>query len=249
MKIRKFPKGVGQYRDQHGKLRTRGRRKGWPTYYFKEEPGTEAFEIELRAWSQGASARPEVGVSRTRPGSLSALIARYYQSAEFIALADSTKTTYRGIIEPFRELHGNKPVKLLKREHIRRIIAGRANTPAAANNLLKLLRILMRFGVDEGMRTDDPTIGVRGVRNHSDGFHTWTEGEIAQFEAAHAEGARAARLRSVALHRSAAQRCDSHGAPACTESEDRGSATEDRHRAGNPRTPGFAASDRRGASR
>jgi hypothetical protein len=42
MKIRKYPRGIGEYRDQHGKLRVRGRRKGAATYYFKAAPGTVA---------------------------------------------------------------------------------------------------------------------------------------------------------------------------------------------------------------
>lgn len=94
-------------------------------------------------------------------------------------------------MERFREEHGEKPIKLLKREHIRSIIAKRANTPAAANNLLRMLRILMRFAISENWRDDDPTIGVRGFRNRTDGFHTWTEEEITAFEVYHLPGTRA----------------------------------------------------------
>jgi len=200
MKIRMFPKGVSQYRDQHGKVRTRGRRKGWPTYYFRSEPGTEAFEIELRSWIGGLAQRPEVGIDRTRPGSVAALVVSYYRSAEFLTLTDSTKATYKGIIERFREEHGDKPIALLKREHIRGIIAKRANTPAAANNLLRMLRILMRFAVNENLRADDPTIGVRSIRHHTDGFHSWSEDEIAAFEAFHPPGTRARLALALLLH-------------------------------------------------
>jgi len=182
MKMRQFPKGVGQYCDQHGKVRTRARRKGWPTYYFKTDPGTDEFEAELRAWIAGTIQRPELGVTRTRHGSVSFLIAKYYRSAEFVGLSESTKVTYKNITERFREEHGDKPIAALKREHVRAIVAKRANTPAAANNLLRMLKIPMRFAVNEGLRSDDPTLGVRGVRNRTDGFHTWSEEEIAAFE-------------------------------------------------------------------
>jgi integrase len=37
-----------------------------------------------------------------------------------------------------------------------------------------------------GWRDDDPTIGVSNIKTRpSEGFHTWNEAEIAQFEAAH----------------------------------------------------------------
>src|SRR5690348_6871831 len=112
MKIRAFPKGVGQYRDQHGKLRTRGRRKG-ATYYFKNYPGTDAFEEELRLWSAGTTEGPEVGNKRSPPGSISALIARYYKSTEFLQLSKSTQNTYKGIAERFRLEHGDRTVSQL----------------------------------------------------------------------------------------------------------------------------------------
>lgn len=191
MKRGGLPRGVSEYFDQHGKPRVRGRRTGWPTYYFKSRIGTPDFWEEYRTWSDGAAARPQVGISRTRAGSMSDVIARYYRSAEWAGLGDSTKTTYRGIIERFRTEHGHRLVSEMQREHVKRIIAAKAQTPAAANNLLRMIRLLIRFAMDEGMRRDDPTVGLKGVRNKSEGFHTWTDEEIAQFEAKHAIGTRA----------------------------------------------------------
>ena len=57
-----------------------------------------------------------------------------------------------------------------------------AATPAAANNMLKVLRAVMRFAVDRGIVRTDPTSGVRMLRYRSEGFHTWTEAEVAAFE-------------------------------------------------------------------
>ncbi|MBP7704447.1 MAG: tyrosine-type recombinase/integrase [Caulobacter sp.] len=59
----------------------------------------------------------------------------------------------------------------------------KAGTPAAANNLLRMLRIIMRFAVERGWRRDDPTQGVKFLRYRSEGFHTWSEAEISKFEA------------------------------------------------------------------
>ncbi len=78
--------------------------------------------------------------------------------------------------------HGNKPVARLERRHVREIVAKKAATPAAANNLLHMIRTLMRFAVEEEWRRDDPTVGVKSIHIKSDGFHTWNEEEIRAFE-------------------------------------------------------------------
>lgn len=190
MKVRKYPKGVSEFTDRHGGLHIRGRRAGWPTYYFHNRPPSEEFEVELRNWLAGAK-RPEIGAERTRPGSIAYLVARYYRSSEFVSLAKSTRTTYRGILERLRLEHGEKTITGLERKHVRAMIAHRQGTPAAANNLLRMWRILMKFAVEEGLRVDDPTKGVKPIPNKTSGFHSWSEVEIATFEAAHAVGTRA----------------------------------------------------------
>jgi len=45
-----------------------------------------------------------------------------------------------------------------------------------------MIRTLMRFAVEEGWRKDNPTADVRPIRIRSEGFHTWSEVEIAAFE-------------------------------------------------------------------
>jgi integrase len=181
MKSSGLPKGVTMFFDRHGKRRVRGRRNGL-SYYFKSELGTEAWELEYQRWKAGASPIGEIGAKRTKPGSISALVVKLYRSAEWANLSDATKATYRGIIERFRVEHGEKPVSQLERRHIRDMIAKKAATPAAANNLLRMIKMLMRFAIEEEWRRDDPTIGVKTIRSKSNGFHTWTEDEISAFK-------------------------------------------------------------------
>jgi hypothetical protein len=83
-----------------------------------------------------------IGGNRTKPGSVNALAVAYYQSPDFRSLADSTKGHRRRIIDKFRSKHGDKPLKGLRREHIAQIMADAAETPEAANNLIKLLRVM-----------------------------------------------------------------------------------------------------------
>jgi integrase len=49
----------------------------------------------------------------------------------------------------------------------------------------------MQHAVEIGMRADDPTRDVRAVPVKSNGYHSWTEAEIAQFERHHPVGSRA----------------------------------------------------------
>jgi integrase len=181
MKRSGLPKYVTWFRDRHGKRRVRGRRHGF-TYYFKSAPGTENFAFEYQRWLVGETLHGQIGAKRTEPRSISALVVKFYRSAEWANLSETTKTTYKGIIERFRAEHGNKPVAQLERRHVRDMIAKKAATPAAANNLLRMIRLLMRFAIEEEWRHDDPTLGVKTIHIKSDGFHCWTEDEIALFE-------------------------------------------------------------------
>ena len=84
-----------------------------------------------------------------------------------------------------------KPISRLGRAHIKDIIGAKASTPEAANNLLKVLRVLLSHAVEIGMIASNPAIGVKRYRRHGDGIHTWTEAEVAQFETSHPIGAKA----------------------------------------------------------
>ena len=100
----------------------------------------------------GEAPRAEVGASRTRPGTVNAAVIGYFNSKGFRSLSSATQATYRGILEGFRSEHGDKRIALLDRKHIERLISKKAETPSAANNLLRMLRVLMQFAVGDGMR-------------------------------------------------------------------------------------------------
>jgi len=70
-------------------------------------------------------------------------------------------------------------------------MAARAQKPDSANGLRKAVRAMMKHAVEIGLRADDPTRDVRAIRVKSDGFHSWTDAEIAQFEKRHPIGSRA----------------------------------------------------------
>lgn len=187
MKRRGLPKWCSEFQDRHGKWRVRVRRKGWPTYYFKSAANSDGFWTEYRAWLDGE--KLEVGVSRTKVGTVNDMIARVYRSTGWASLATSSKSQRRNIYERFREEHGDKSISAIKREHVQRLVE--AKSPAAGRHFLKALRPLMREAIETGHRRDDPTLGVKPKRIKSDGYHSWTDDEIAVFEAAHPIDSRA----------------------------------------------------------
>lgn len=104
------------------------------------------------------------------------------------------------MIESIRAKYGDAPLRELNRERVLRLMDAKAGTPAAANALLKMLRILVHFGIDRGMLGTDPTQGVRRVRYASKGFRQWSEDDIATFEAHWPSGSRARLAMALLLY-------------------------------------------------
>lgn len=127
---------------------------------------------------------------RGDPGTFDRLVQDYFSSPEYLRLASTTQRAYRLVIERLirDENIGHRLVSEMTREHIKKMVAKRAMTPGAANDVLKKLKILVHFAIDSGWRRDDPTIRVK---RYAEGeFHTWTDEEISQYEAKWPVGSR-----------------------------------------------------------
>jgi integrase len=147
----------------------------------------------MAAYEEALAGQPaQIGAEHTIPGTLRALAVSYFASPAFRTTLPSTQYTYRNVIERLCVEHGDKRVALLQREHVIKLLAARAHTPGTANAMRRSLRALMQHAVEIGMRSDDPTRDVRKVPTaKGDGYHSWTEGEIEQFERHHPVGSRA----------------------------------------------------------
>jgi integrase len=184
--------------DRHGKRRVRFRKGGFSTY-IAGTPWSEPFMRAYAAALDGVGAK-DIGAKRTKPGSFNALCVSYYRSPEFRGLRPSTQTGRRQIIERFRAEHGDKPVARLERAHIKDIIGAKADTPEAANNLLKVLRVMLDIAVDAGTIDSNPAQSVKRYRAKGEGVHPWSEEEAAQYEAHHAVGTRGRLAYDLALN-------------------------------------------------
>ena len=195
-----LPKQCSWNVDRHGKRRVRFRWRGFSTY-LTGTPWSEHFMRQYAAALDGVKAQgTNVGAGRTIPGSFDALCVSYYRAPEFRGLKASTQKVRRNIIERFRAEHGRKPINRLGRAHIKDIIGAKADTPEAANNLLKVLRLLLACALDQGMIETNPAVGLRGYKSRGEGYHTWTETEVAQFQATHPVGTTARLAFVLALY-------------------------------------------------
>jgi integrase len=203
-----LPKHCTYQPDPHGKRRVRFRRRGVSTY-LPGVPWSAEFMVAYAAALEQTitQQKTEIGAAqRTLPGSVSALILAYYES-QFRDLRPSTQRVRRNILERFRAAHGHRMVRDLQKSHLDTIIAAMAKTPEAANNLLKVLRVVLDFAVDDKWIAANPSLRVKRYRpkprregDGETGIHTWTEGEIERFQGAHSVDTRAGLAMTLALY-------------------------------------------------
>lgn len=117
--------------------------------------------------------------SRHPAGSVGAMIVNYYSSVEFTdGLKPSSKALYRQVLEAIRTAHGHRTVTGLDETQARKILEkigkdrpGMANlTRAVMHKVMKLARI-----------NPNPFGGIPPYRVGT--HHTWTESELAAYEA------------------------------------------------------------------
>lgn len=184
----RLPPFVQAFVDRHGRPRYYFRRKGHKGGKLPGSPWSPEFMAAHEAYMKGAAISVSVGQSRTQAGSINALVASYYQSAEYQTCKPVTRRFYRNVIERIRAEHGDKVVVNLERKHVKAIIAKLSDRPNVANNFLKCLKVLMRHALDLDMICEDPTRSVKKLRTESKGFATWHEEHIEQFRKAHPVG-------------------------------------------------------------
>jgi integrase len=200
----KLPKYVQAWVDRDGRARCYFRRRGYPLVRRPGLPWSPSFMAAYEAALTGP--RTAIGAGRIKPGSVSAVIAEYLDSQQFFASKSAgTQRMRRGILERFRAAYGERPFALLPAEWIEALLD--AKPPHAGRSWLVTLRSLCQFAVKRGWLRADPTANIKLRPIKGDGFHTWTDDEIAQFEAHHPIGSKP-RLALALLLFTAQQRSD-----------------------------------------
>jgi integrase len=187
--MRRPPKYVQAFLDRHGRPRFYFRRAGFKPVPLPGLPWSPEF---MTAYEHALAGQPlQIGNARSKFGTVRALAVSYFGSPDFRSLRPSSQAIYRGIIDRFCIQYGDNRIAGLKREHVVKLMAARAERPVAANSLRKVLRAMMKHAIEIGLRADDPTRDVKAIRVKSDGFHSWNDDEIAQFEKRHPLGSSA----------------------------------------------------------
>ena len=165
---------------QHGKVvwyfrRGSGQRvRLWAAY------GSPEFVREYQAALQDRSIEPQ---PKANGGTLSWLIRQYMQSSAWQSLAAGTRAQRGGLLRNVEKQAGDVPFTAITRQKIIKGREDRAGAPNQANNFIKTMRGLWRFALDDGHVDVDPTANVKIIATKSDGFHVWSDDEIARYEA------------------------------------------------------------------
>lgn len=168
-------KNVERFKDRLGKVRLYYRIGKGKRIALRGRPGTQEFNDSY------AKAASKYGIkSHDETGTFNALIKAYYKSSSFLRGKEATREVSARIIDKFAAEHGHRKVADMIRADVEKMFSAKASTPAAANTLLKKLRALMKFAIQNDYAMHDPT-------QHFDRFkegthHTWTEGEIKKYE-------------------------------------------------------------------
>jgi integrase len=185
---RRLPPYVREFIDRHGKLRRYFRRKGYESEALPTGAiASPEFQRAYRAAMAGETPK-RIGPTKLIPGSVRATLTDYLRSSAFKKLAPSTQRKRRLYLLAFCDRQdgkgtefGDKRVSRIEFRHVDPWLADMR--PSAAINLRAALRGLFNYAIKLKLRSDDPTQGVELAARNRKGWHTWTEAEIAQFEA------------------------------------------------------------------
>jgi integrase len=157
------------------------RRGHGPRIRIRAEYGSEAFWVEYRAALEGAPLPSKAAKAHT----LAWAIDRYRNSSAWASMSTATRKQRENIFRAVIRTAGASLLRDITDETIRAGRERRAATPHSANNFLKTMRGFFAWAVEGKFVTVDPTKGVKLLAgpNDADGFHTWSQEELDQYEA------------------------------------------------------------------
>ena len=193
---------VNPERGRDGQIRHWYFRRNGQRWKLPGSPLSEGFAAEyqrlLKLTAPDAEAAGPIDRRSYGPGSFGRLVNEYLASANFKQRKPRTAAGYRRVLEALQREHGDKPVALLKRRHIRKMRDARAETPGEANNILRMLKILLNFAADEEWIDSSPAAKMKELKVGE--WRAWTDEECVKFEARWAPGTMQRRAYALALY-------------------------------------------------
>lgn len=196
-----------------GVLRFYFRRKGQKKIRLPGVPGSDEFNNAYYDALSGKLKEERTGPKLSNKGTLRWLCEQYFQSAEYKKLDQRTRHVRKLIIEhlwaePVKpgssKLFEDMPLSALGPKAIRVLRDRKAETPEAANDRLKALRAVFNWATkkDVELALTNPARDVAYFQSAGDGYHSWTEEEVATFEERHPIGTKARLALALMLYTS-----------------------------------------------
>lgn len=202
---KRLPKGCVEDTDRHGNVRVYFRPKGRPKVRIQGIPWSEPFMEAYRAALEAKPAAPDPEKPAARPaakeGTWRWLCERYFAAPEFTGTLDPrTRKVRRSLleatfIEPIApgstKLFADFPLDRMTPKAIRVLRDRRADKREAANARLKATRQVFAYGIEAELVEANPAREVPYLTGKSDGHHTWSLDEVAQYIQRHPPGTKA----------------------------------------------------------
>lgn len=177
--------------DRRGNERYYVRKKGAPKIRIKaaleERPGEISKTFMDEYWAALAVIDGKVAVAEKkqtpREDTFNWLCDQYYRSQAFQRFDKATQRDKRSVLSRFCESAGELPFKKYRKDDMEASQRKRSDTPGAADKLVKVIKSLFNWAIREKLATQNPAVGVKPINTGSEGFHTWTSGELEQFRA------------------------------------------------------------------
>jgi len=162
-------------------------------YYFRRhgirhplpgEPLSDEFMATYKALLEAPEPKdvaPPADLRLYPTGTWGAVVYDYYGSATFKNVGETTQELYRRVLDKLTAEHGYKVMKHLRRRHVRKMRDALADTPGAANNVLRMVKIICNFAVDDEIIEASPAARMKEFEGGE--YRSWTDEECAAFEA------------------------------------------------------------------
>jgi len=174
------------------------------------EIGSDAFIARYRLAIAGDLSKSKPSSSKLVPGSIGELINLFLHdktSTYHTKLSARSQYVLKGRLLALQKEHGHRSAEGLTVEAIEAGREFRKAKPWSANNRILTLRAVYKYGVKIKFVTHNPAAKVEKVRTKSEGYHTWTQDEIEQYQA-HWPIGTMARLAFELLHCTGQRRSD-----------------------------------------
>lgn len=191
---KRLPKHVNRYRTRHGKMVFYFRRGHGPSVRLPDmtDPG---FERAYAAALAGMALPPP---PKADPETLGWLIEAYKRSAQWAALAPSTRRMRDNILQHVAREAGHVPFRAIGKKHINEVMDEKK--PHAGATFRKVMSQLFSWAVSVDKLPSNPVDNARRPKIKSDGFHSWTVAEVERFHARWPLGTRERLAMDLALY-------------------------------------------------